>query len=147
MPEQKTKELLAELLNSQITGVIATEQDHQPYTNLVAFSFSDDLKKIYFATPADTTKYKNLAGNPRISLLIDTRRNNREDFSGSAAVTVLGICRELSGNIKNEKLMSHSVRLPGLNEFLNNDMIAMLEIEVQKYIITSGLDSTAVYIP
>lgn len=147
MPEQKTKELLEELLNSQVTGVIATEKDHQPYTNLVAFSFSENLKKIYFATPMSTTKYKNLVGNPHVSLLIDTRKNNREDFSDSTAITVLGICRGLSGIIKDEILGIHSVRLPGLREFLKNEMMAIMEIEVNKYIITNGLDATAVFVP
>ena len=131
MPEQKTKELLKELLHSQITGVIATEKDHQPYTNLVAFSFSENLKNFFFATPINTTKYKNLAGNPHVSLLIDTRKNNREDFSDSAAVTVLGTCRGL----------------PGLREFLKNEMIAIMEIAVHKYIITNGLNATAEFVP
>jgi hypothetical protein len=147
MPEQKTKKLLEELLNSQVTGVIATEKDHQPYANLVAFSFTENLKKIYFATPMSTTKYRNLANNPHISLLIDTRKNNREDFTDSTAITVLGICKGLSGTIKDEILEIHSLRLPGLREFLKNEMIAMMEIKVNKYIITNGLAATTEFVP
>jgi heme iron utilization protein len=147
MRERTSKELLSELLNSQLTGVLATERDHQPYTNLVAFSFSDDLKRIFFATPINTTKYKNLTGNPQVSLLIDTRKNNYKDFSGSTAITVLGACKELSGNIKNEMLKNHLARLPDIRDFLSTSLIAAFEITVFKYIVTSGLDSTMVLLP
>lgn len=147
MPEKAIKELLTELLDSQVTGVLATEKDHQPYTNLIAFSFSKDLKKIFFVTPSNTTKYKNLASNPQVSVLIDTRKNNRNNFSKSSAITVLGTCKETAGDIKTEILQKHSARLPGLKEFLKNDLIAVFEIKVHKYIITNGLDKTNLLVP
>lgn len=147
MPEKTTKELLAELLDSQITGVLATEKDHQPYANLIAFSYSENLKKIVFATRSDTAKYRNLVDNPQVSMLIDTRKNNREDFTGSAAVTVIGACSELNGDMKIRMIRIHSERLPGLRDFLKSSSIAVFEIKVSKYIITNGLDDSNVIVP
>ncbi len=139
--------MLADLLGSQVTGVLATEKDHQPYANLVAFSFSDDLRRIIFATPRNTAKYRNLVENPLVSLIIDSRRNDPYDFSGSIAITALGHSRELAGDMKIETLRNHSERLPGLSDFLKLASIAVFEIEVHRYIIANGLDATSVFAP
>src|SRR4030042_1360697 len=108
MPEETKREILIRLLDSQTTGVLATESEHQPYANLVAFSFTDDLKRIIFATPDKTTKYRNLIKNPRVSLIIDSRKNDPEDFSGSMAVTAVGRVKELNGEAKSRMLKEHS---------------------------------------
>lgn len=147
MPEKATRDILAGLLESQITGVLATENEHQPYANLVAFSFSDDLRRIFFATPRNTSKYHNLVENPLVSIIIDSRRNDPYDFSGSIAITALGHSRELDGDVKIEKLRNHSERLPGLSDFLKVSSIALFEIEVHRYIIANGLDATSVFVP
>lgn len=147
MPDKIIKEKLLILLNSQVTGVLATESEHQPYASLIAFSFTDDLRKIIFATPNNTTKFRNLVQNPHVSVVIDSRQNNPENFSCSTAVTVLGVSRELKGDTKLKKQQIHSGRLPGLADFLAMEVIALFEIEVKRYIITEGLNSTVVYVP
>jgi nitroimidazol reductase NimA-like FMN-containing flavoprotein (pyridoxamine 5'-phosphate oxidase superfamily) len=43
-------EKLENLLQSQRFAVIATQDEREPYTNLVAFIHSKDLKQIIFAT-------------------------------------------------------------------------------------------------
>lgn len=147
MPDAVTRDALAALLDSQITAVLSTESGHQPYANLVAFSFSDDLRKLFFATPRNTTKYRNLVENPRLALVIDSRNNDPEDFSRATAVTALGCGRELTGEARTKPLAHHSRRLPGLAAFLETGSIALFEIEVYKYIITRGLDAASVFIP
>lgn len=147
MPDAVTRDTLAALLDSQLTCVLATESGHQPYANLVAFSFSDDLRKLFFATPRNTAKYGNLLGNPRLAVVIDSRKNSPEDFSRATTVTALGYGRELTGDARTKPLAHHSRRLPGLAAFLEIESIALFEIEVYKYIITQGLDATSVFIP
>ena len=63
------------LLDSQIQGVLATQHQQQPYTSLMAFAVTPDLRRIVFATARATRKYANLLDNPRASLLIDNRCN------------------------------------------------------------------------
>jgi nitroimidazol reductase NimA-like FMN-containing flavoprotein (pyridoxamine 5'-phosphate oxidase superfamily) len=147
MREETIKNKIRLLLESQAAGVLATEVDHQPYANLVAFSFSPDLKRIFFATPSDTTKYRNLTKNPNISLIIDNRSNSTRDFSRSAAVTMLGKARELAGEDKARWMEEHEARLPGLAAFLHSPSIALFQIEVERYIIVDGLTDVAVYQP
>lgn len=135
------------MVESQATGVLATVMDHQPYTSLVAFSYSPDLKKIFFATPNDTTKYRNLTDNPNISLIIDSRICNPKDFSRSAAITVMGEAHELAGEDKSRRLEDHTARLPGLAGFFSSPAMAMFQINVQQYIVADGLTEVAVYHP
>jgi heme iron utilization protein len=147
MREETVKNKIRLMVESQATGVLATVMDQQPYASLVAFSYSPDLKKIFFATPNNTTKYRNLTGNPNISLIIDSRICNPKDFSRSAAITVMGEAHELAGDDRSRKLMDHAARLPGLAGFFDSPAMAMFQIDVQAYIVADGLTEVAVYHP
>jgi len=139
--------MISSLLDSQITGVLATETNHQPYANLVAFSFSADLTRIFFATLSNTSKYRNLSENSNVSIVIDSRKNDPNDFSGSMTVTAMGRAGELSGDEKIKILQVHSERLPGLAGFLVMASITVFEIKVHKYIITNGLNKVSEFKP
>jgi heme iron utilization protein len=147
MREEAVKNRIRLMIESQATGVLATAMDHQPYGSLVAFSYSSDLKKIFFATPNDTTKYRNLSENPNISLTIDSRISNPKDFSRTAAITAMGEARELAGEDKSNRLRDHAARLPGLADFFESPVIAIFQIDVRTYIIADGLTEVAVYNP
>lgn len=137
--------MLRTFFETQTTGVLATEQGRQPYANLVAYSYSDDLKRLVFATPVNTTKYNNLADNPRVSMIMDSRKNDPLDFTGSMAVTAVGVARELMGEERVSLMLRHSKRLPGLSDFLDSVNIALFEIEVHTYVIVKGLDDVSIY--
>ena len=147
MREETIKNKIRLLVESQATAVLATAADSQPYASLVGFSYSADLKKIFFATPNNTTKYRNLADNPNISLIIDSRICNQKDFSRSAAITVMGEAHELEGEDRSQKLADHAARLPGLAGFFSSPTMAMFQIDVQAYIVADGMTEVAVYHP
>ena len=73
-------EVIRGLFASQPLAVLATMMSGQPYTNLVAFCETDDLKCLLFATNRSTRKYDNLVENPQIAMLIDSRANQESDF-------------------------------------------------------------------
>ena len=74
------------LLNkTQKHAVLATDSDGQPYTSLIAYALTSDMKGIVFATPKDTSKYRNILKNRRVSLLIDTRSNTEKDYMGATS--------------------------------------------------------------
>jgi nitroimidazol reductase NimA-like FMN-containing flavoprotein (pyridoxamine 5'-phosphate oxidase superfamily) len=77
----ETKELLRQIVGAQRFAVLATLSNQQPYSNLVAFAVSDDLRHIIFATNRDTQKYRNILSNNKITLLIDNRSNSQSDFT------------------------------------------------------------------
>lgn len=133
-------ELLAQirdLFASQRLGVLATSQQGQPYTSLVAFAFSEDLRQLYFATTRATRKFANLQSDPRVSLLIDSRSNRSDDFREAVAVTALGSAREVTGQERQKLMDAYLVRHPSLEEFLRTPTCALLRIKVRRYALVS----------
>ncbi len=76
-------------------AVLATESAGEPYTSLIAFALTPDIKGLIFVTPKSTRKYKNILKNNRVSLLIDTRTNTVRDYMGAESVTILGKAHRL----------------------------------------------------
>ena len=57
-PEQ----LIKEVLNTQYFAVLNSVGEGQPYSNLVSFAITDDLKSLVFITDRNTRKYRNIKG-------------------------------------------------------------------------------------
>ena len=120
------------LLESQILGVIATDMKGHPYVNLVAFASTKDLKNIIFATSKNTTKYKNIIQNAKISVLIDNRQNTPSDFEKSVSLTAFGEAEEITMNktfYKELFLNKH----PNLMRFVDLSDCALVKIQVDRY--------------
>ena len=128
---------LKELLYSQMLGVIATDMQGIPYTSLVAYYSTDDLKNVIFATSRNTKKFQNLMNNSNISLLIDNRENQPSDIYNAITAIALGKAEEIKENkeyFKNLFIKKH----PTLNEFINSPDCRLLKINVDKYKFVSN---------
>ncbi len=68
------------LLQAQNCGVLATHGSEYPYATLVGYATSEDCRELIFATIRDTRKYENIKKTPNVSLLIDSRMNQVNDF-------------------------------------------------------------------
>ena len=123
------------LLSSQKLAVLATQRGGGPYASLVAFAFTGDLKKLYFATSRSTRKFANLSAESRVALLVDSRRNVVEDFHRARAVTVLGRARDLGGEERDKAVDFYLDRHPHLADFTRSPTCAMLEVDVERYIL------------
>ena len=78
------------LNKAQRHAVLATDSGGQPYTSLIAYALTPDLKRVIFATPRSTRKYRNILKNKRVSLLIDTRSNTNKDYMSAESITIVG---------------------------------------------------------
>jgi general stress protein 26 len=81
---------LQKLFRSQKLGVLATLAKKNPYTNLIAFACSDDMRQIVFATAKTTRKFENMISNSCVSFFIDNRSNKAADFRKAMGVTAVG---------------------------------------------------------
>ena len=88
---------LKQLFISQPLAVLATQSEGQPYSNLVAFAETDDLKHLIFITNRNTKKYANVMLNQQVAILIDSRTNKKSDFETAVAVTAIGKADEATG--------------------------------------------------
>jgi general stress protein 26 len=132
MKKMEVKKRIRQLVTHQRFAVIATETKKQPYTNLVAFATTPDLRSILFATKRGTQKYLNIHENNRIAVLIDNRENTPADLSNAMTVTALGIAHEAQD--KNEDYLTFLVQKhPDLSSFLHNPDCAIIKIQVKTY--------------
>ncbi|MCX6012354.1 MAG: pyridoxamine 5'-phosphate oxidase family protein [Chloroflexi bacterium] len=135
-----TEQLLKEVISSQYFAVLNSLGEGLPYSNLVSFAISDDLKSLVFVTNRNTRKYKNIKQNTNVSLLIDNRTNQPSDISQALAITVIGAAHEEL----NDKSGLHAVfltRHPQLKQFMEDHKNAIIVINVKEYII-AGFDKT-----
>jgi hypothetical protein len=114
--ESELEHFIRELFESQKLAVLGTQNEGQPYANLVAFAPSHDLKCLYFVTARATRKYANIEADARVTVLIDNRSNQDSDFSQAAAVTATGTAKH-----------------PMLEDFVRSPSCALLQIRVETY--------------
>jgi len=135
------KQKIKKIFKEQRFAVIATQDNNEPYTNLVTFLSNEDLEKIYFPTSKKTQKFKNLSRNSRISILIDNRGNKPKDIQNAMAVTAVGKTSEIYDHkINNDFLKKH----PYLVDFINSKDCTMIEINIDKYIVVDNFQNVDV---
>jgi nitroimidazol reductase NimA-like FMN-containing flavoprotein (pyridoxamine 5'-phosphate oxidase superfamily) len=138
---------IRELLESQKLAVLSTLGHIQPYSNLVAFAATPDLKYLLFATTRATRKYANLLANRRVSILIDNRTNEAADFAEAAAVTVLGQAEEMQGAELTQLLPLYLGRHPYLRDFVTSPTCALFRVSVERYILVTRFQDVREIIP
>ncbi len=122
---------LAIISEKQRHAVLATDDNGQPYTSLIAFTLTPDRRSLIFTTPRKSTKYRNIRKNRRVSVLIDTRSNTESSYMHAEAVTVQGIARPVRKGKKRDALCRLFIRKhPRLGGFVRAESTAMVEIEI-----------------
>ena len=133
------------LLQAQNCGVLATHGSEYPYATLVGYATSDDCKELIFTTTRDTRKYKNIKKTSNVSLLIDSRLNQVNDFRDAKALTVLGRAQELYGTLKNDYLTLYLNKHPYLKEFATSPNCSLIKVTVVKYILVDHFQNVLEY--
>ena len=128
---------LKKLFDSQRLAVLGTQREGQPYTSLVAFASSEDLKSLFFATTRSTRKYAYLSADSRVSMLVDNRSNEAFDFREAMAATALGEAEEMEGQDREKHLDLYLRKHPHLEEFVSSPSCAFIKIRVDRYYIVS----------
>jgi nitroimidazol reductase NimA-like FMN-containing flavoprotein (pyridoxamine 5'-phosphate oxidase superfamily) len=137
--ENEMKGAIRSLLASQKLGVLATNQEGHPYTSLVGFAFSEDLRQLFFATKKASRKFANLQTDPRVSLLVDSRSENSENFGEIAAVSVFGTAREVTGLERQKLVAAYLDQHPELQEFAQSPNCVLVRIKVRRYALVRHL--------
>jgi heme iron utilization protein len=128
---------LKDVLSSQRLGVLATTGEIYPYTSLVGFAVSEDLKNIIFATIKATRKYENLKNHPNVSILIHNTTNSTADFKDAAAVTAMGVSKDTAGDERNKYKSIYLAKFPFLEDFIENPNCVLVSVNVQRYIVVT----------
>ena len=130
-------DLLSRLFTTQQLGVLSTDLEGQPYSNLVAFAATEDLKSLVFVTNRNTSKYANVISNPKVAMMVDSRTNKQSDFNSAVAVTILGTAVEVAGNERDRLLELYIAKHPHLAEFVGRPYQALMRVMASDFIIAS----------
>ncbi|HPU79460.1 pyridoxamine 5'-phosphate oxidase family protein [Accumulibacter sp.] len=133
--EPALESLLQGLLAAQKYAVLATESGGQPYTSLMAFSVSEDLRDLILLTERATHKYANLMANRRVAVFIDNRENVGADTLDAVAITALGEAEEVAGDDCARLREAYLTRHPYLAGFATSPSCAVMRVRVRSYIV------------
>jgi nitroimidazol reductase NimA-like FMN-containing flavoprotein (pyridoxamine 5'-phosphate oxidase superfamily) len=133
--ESKLKRELKKLFKKQKLAVLATHKNGQPYSSLVAFAVTEDLKHIIFATSRSTRKYEHFSSDGRVALLIDNRTNKVEDFHSAIAVTAVGTAMEPDENNRQQLAQRYLAKHPHLKDFVQSPTCALVQVSVKTYYV------------
>jgi len=130
-------EILRELLTDQLLAVLGTHHDGEPYTSLVAFAATPDLKRLFFATGRATRKHANLVADARASMLVDNRTNRPADFTEAAAATAVGIVEEIAPDERTDFEEVFLAKHPHLESFVRSPSCVPLQLRVSVYMVVT----------
>ena len=145
--DSKIKQAIAKILDSQQLAVLATVRDGQPYSSLMAYAHTPDLKTIIVATGTATRKFVNLTHESRVSLLIDTSNNCETDFHAAEALTILGTASPVDSYLAQTFQELYLKRHPYLINFITSPTTAIIKVEVHHYLLVSRFQNVMEYHP
>jgi nitroimidazol reductase NimA-like FMN-containing flavoprotein (pyridoxamine 5'-phosphate oxidase superfamily) len=126
---------LRHLLATQKYAVLATDNHGQPYTSLMAYSITRDLRAFILMTERGRLKYENLMSNPRVAIMIDNRENLGSDLEETLAVTAQGMAEEINGDARDAARAFCLARHPALQSFAESPNCAFIRIQVTSYVM------------
>ena len=138
MDDATLRQTLRSLFTSQKLAVLATYGDNQPYCSLMAFAVSDDLKNFIVATKKYSRKFANIQQHPRLSLLVDNRKNQIDDFQQAVAVTILAQASEMAPAEYEHFLNLYLFKHPYLRGFCQSPDCSLLKLTVERYLVVSS---------
>ncbi|MDY6973213.1 MAG: pyridoxamine 5'-phosphate oxidase family protein [Thermodesulfobacteriota bacterium] len=118
---------IQELFSHQNLAVLATHQDGEPHTFLVAFAEAEGLRHMLFAT------YRQIRKSPIVALLVDNRSNRPSDFQKGLAVTGKGSAHEVGGSERVRFATLYLKKHPALREFVESKETALIRVDIEEY--------------
>jgi len=139
-------ERLGILNKTQKHAVLATDSGGAPYTSLISYACTPDMRGVVFITPKSTRKYKNLLSNGQVSLLIDTRTNTSKDYLGAESLTVIGIAKPVRNSAKKTKLAALFIRKhPKLEKFVLSQETALIFVKIVRCVHVARFQSVTIW--
>jgi nitroimidazol reductase NimA-like FMN-containing flavoprotein (pyridoxamine 5'-phosphate oxidase superfamily) len=131
------KEYVEATLQAGRFAVLATEGEGQPHASLIAFTPVEGFRQLLFATYRNTRKYRNLAQNRKVAVLI---QGGDADTAAGFALTAFGRADEVGPAGHDAALRAHLARHPDLASFLRSMDCALMRVTVESYQVVNGID-------
>ena len=134
-------EKMKELVKANDLCVLATVSQGRPHCSLMSYISDEDGHEIFLISNKTTKKYANLMENPVVSLLIDTREEEKgQRRIYIKALTVSGEFQTIDDSVKKglirEKFLK---RHPHLIDFLNDPGAEIFSIKTKSFQLLDGV--------
>jgi len=121
--------------------VLATVADGEPHCSLMSYIPDEEGGEIYMISCRETKKYSNLMKNPTVSLLIDTREEEKgQRRLYMKALTVSGEFQTINNPEKKDLIRANFLkRHPHLTDFLNDPGAEIFSIKIKSFQLLDGV--------
>jgi uncharacterized pyridoxamine 5'-phosphate oxidase family protein len=135
-----SREYIEDVLKLNKFAVLATEGDGQPHTSLIAITPFGSFRQLIFATYRNTLKYRNLAHNRKVAVLIESEDVNMKGLQKSIVLTIIGHTEEISKEDNEVSYQAHLKRHPEMESFMLSSDCALILVIAQSYQVVYGID-------
>ncbi len=143
--EKSLPQRLHTLYEEQRLAVLATVSTKgRPYTSLMLFTIDEELRTLFFATRADTRKYRNLQHAADVALLVDNRQKQEDDLENALAVTIEGQVYEVEEAPRPDVRGRLILRFPQMESFFNDPETCFFCVEIERHIAVTGIGGVEV---
>jgi general stress protein 26 len=134
-------EKMKDIVKSNDLCVLATVSEGKPHCSLMSYISDEEGQEVYLISHKQTKKYSNLMENPTVSLLIDTREEERgQRRIYIKALTVSGEFQTIKDPMKRDFIRSEfSNRHPHLKDFLNDPGTEIFSIRIKSFQLLDGV--------
>ncbi len=132
---------MKKLVKDKDVCVLATVMDNVPHCSLMSYVPDRDCREIYMMTRKGTKKFRNLATNRKVSLLIDTREEDcGADRARIRALTVSGVFKTIGDKAK-KKLVRQKLlkKHPQLKPFAEDPDTEIFAVKVKTFQLLDGV--------
>lgn len=136
----KIKDYIETLLKTSGFAVLATEDNCQPHTSLIAITQFGNFRQIIFATYRNTLKYRNLSHNNKVAVLIEGEYFNLKGQKEIVVLTIIGHTEEISKAGNEAPYQAHLKRHPELESFMLSSDCVLIRVIAKSYQVVYGID-------
>jgi nitroimidazol reductase NimA-like FMN-containing flavoprotein (pyridoxamine 5'-phosphate oxidase superfamily) len=132
---------MKKLVRDKDVCVLATVTEKQPHCSLMSYVPDRECREIYMMTQKGTKKYRNLAANKTVSLLIDTREENcGADRAKIKALTVTGVFSTIGDKAKKNLVRRKLLKKhPQLKPFAEDPDAEVFAVKVKSFQLLDGV--------
>lgn len=132
---------MKKLVKDKDVCVLATVAENRPHCSLMSYVPDRDCREIYMMTRKGTKKYRNLAANKTVSLLIDSREEDcGADRAKLKALTVSGVFSSIGGKAKRKLVRQKLLKKhPQLKPFAEDPDTEVFAVKVKSFQLLDGV--------
>jgi general stress protein 26 len=134
-------EKMKDIIKANDLCVLATVSDGKPHCSLMTYITDDECSEIFMISHKQTRKFGNLTANPIVSLLIDTREEERDQKRiDIKALTVVGEFQVIKDQTKKSLIHAKFSKIhPHLTGFLNDPGAEIFSIKIKSFQLLDGV--------